>query len=194
VPTYELRDAKTGEPMANKTTFQVAWAGDSLYFAIRCEEERMGALVAPAIKHGDNTIYNGDSIEILLETPTHAYYQISIDPKGLVNDLDRPGANMIGKANHTYNNTNWDAGAEVAAYQGDKFWSVEMRVPAMGASQEEILPDFGVAGDKPSKDAPWYFNIGRIRHAGGTLELSTFAPTGEPGFHFRAKFAGLIPE
>jgi len=193
VPTYELRDAKTGEPMANKTTFQVAWAGDSLYFAIRCEEEGMDALVAPATKQGDNAIFEGDSIEVLLETPTNAYYQITIDPKGNVTDLERPNARMVGKAGNDFNSS-WDAGAEVVAYQGDNYWSVEMRVPAMGAIQKELLPNFGVAGDKPSEGAPWYFNIGRVRHASGTLDLSTFAPTGEPGFHFRAKFGSLRPE
>ncbi len=193
LPTYEFRDVKTGEPLENKTTFQVAWAGDSLYFAIRCGEEHMDSLVTPAVKNGDNAIYEGDSIELLLETPTHAYYQISIDPKGLVNDLDRPGANMIGKASHTSNNTLWDADMEVATQQGKNYWTVEMRVPAMGASQEEILPNIGVAGDKPTKDAPWYFNVCRIRRAGGTSELSAFAPTGESGFHFRSKFASLQP-
>ncbi len=192
--TYELVDVRTGEPVSNKTTFKVAWAGDSLYFAIRCEEEQMDALVTPATRNGDNTIYDGDSIELLLETPTHAYYQISIDPKGLVNDLDRPGAGMIGRATHINNNTLWDAGIELAAHRGDDYWSLEIRVPAMGPEQEEILPNFGVAGDKPSTAAPWYFNVCRIRRAGGGLELSTFSPTYEGGFHFRGRFAKLLPE
>ncbi len=194
LPVYEFRDVKTGEALTNPATFQVAWAGESLYFAIRCEEERMDSLVTPATRHGDNAIYEGDSIELLLETPTHAYYQISIDPKGHVNDLDRPGAGMIGKAGHVDNNTVWDANMEVAAVKGKDFWSVEMRVPAMGESQEEILPDIGVAGDKPSREKPWYFNVCRIRRAGGSSQLSAFTPTGEAGFHYRGKFARLIPE
>ncbi len=192
VPTHELNDVTTGEKVRNRSRFQVAWAGESLYFAIHCEEESMGSLVTPATRDGDNTIFDGDSVELLLETAAHAYYQLSIDPQGHVNDLDRPGAPMLGRTGPY--NTKWNAGVEVATHRGDAFWSVELRVPAMGESQEEILPDHGVAGDKPSRERPWHFNVCRIRRAGGPPQLSAFAPTGAGGFHYRGKFARLIPE
>ena len=130
----------------------------------------MDKLVIPATKDGDNTIFDGDSVELQLETATHAYYQIAIDPEGHVNDLDRPDATMIGRTGPY--NTRWQAGIDVATYRGDDFWNVEVRVPALGAGQEEILPDFGIAGDKPSRDAPWYFNVCRVRRAGGSPLLS----------------------
>ncbi len=191
--TFELKEIVAGGEMPNKTTFKVAWAGDSLYFGIRCEEEAMDRLVVPAQGDNDNSIFDGDSIEILLETPTHAYYQIAIDPEGHVNDLDRPNSIIIGKTGRY--ETKWEAGIDVAIFKGKDFWSVEAKIPALGAEQEELLPFFGVSGDKPTKDAPWYFNVGRVRHADtGKAQVSAFSPTGHGGFHYMKSFARLQPE
>ncbi|MCA1810013.1 MAG: DUF4838 domain-containing protein, partial [Kiritimatiellia bacterium] len=190
---YELLDVVNGEEVENKTYFKVAWAGDSLYLGIRCEEQSMEKLNVPARSDGDNTIFNGDTIELLLETPTHAYYQIAIDPEGHVNDLDRPGSSLIGKTGKY--ETKWEAGIEVAAYRGEDFWSLEIRAPALGSHQEDILPYFGISGDKPSVDAPWYFNVGRVRRAGAeTPQVSAFSPTGKGGLHYMKAFARLQPE
>lgn len=192
-PTYQLNDVMTGDEIDVKAMFKVVWAGDSLYFAIRCEEPKMDQLVTPATGDGDLTMFDGDSIEILLETPTHAYYQIAIDPHGHVTDLNRPNSIIIGKTGKFQ--TQWEAGISVASHRGDDFWSLEVQVPALGADQNKILPDFGVSGDKPSKDMPWYFNLGRTRLVDlPERHFSTFSPTGESGYHYMRAFAQLIPE
>lgn len=191
--TYELKHIVTGEDVEHGTTFKVVWSEDSLYFGVRCEEPDMDKLTVPARASGDLTLFDGDSIEILLETPSHAYYQIAIDPEGHVNDLDRPNSIIIGKTGKY--RTIWEAGATVATHQGKTFWSVEARIPAMGANQEKILPDFGVSGDKPSKDMPWHFNVCRSRKVGmDKRQYSTFSPTGEHGFHYMRGFAKLEPQ
>jgi hypothetical protein len=128
-----------------------------------------------------------------LETPTHAYYQIAIDPEGHVNDLDRPNSILIGKTGKF--NSRWEAGVDVATFKGKDFWSAEVKIPALGSGQEEILPLFGVSGDKPTKDSPWYFNICRVRKADmKEREFTAFSPTGEGGFHYMRKFAKLVPK
>ncbi len=190
---HPLTHIDTGEEVANKANFKLAWAGDSLYLSIRCEEEAMDKLHVPALANGDNLIFDGDSIEILLETPTHAYYQIAIDPEGHVNDLDRPNSILIGKTGKF--DSRWEAGVDVATFKGKDFWSAEVKIPALGSGQEEILPLFGVSGDKPTKDSPWYFNICRVRKADmKEREFTAFSPTGEGGFHYMRKFAKLVPK
>jgi len=142
-----------------------------------------GAVKVPAIKNGDSTIFSSDSIEILLETPTHSYYQIAFDPKGHYIDLDRiRGVNM-----------KWGSGLKMATFQGKDYWTVEVRVPVAGASQEELNPDFGVSGDKPGKDSPWYFNVCRVRKRKDKMELSAFSPTLAKHFHKVMKFGKLEP-
>ncbi|MCA1808082.1 MAG: DUF4838 domain-containing protein [Lentisphaerae bacterium] len=190
--TYDLKDVVTGRDLKYKTTFKVVWAGDSLYFGVRCEEPEMDKLLLPAKKMGDLTIFDGDEIELLLEPPSHAYYQIAIDPMGYVTDLDRPNSIIIGKTGKY--KIEWESGITVAPHRGDNFWSVEVKVPALGENQGKILPDFGVSGDKPTKEAPWHFNIGRIRVGSKGCEMSMFSPTGEEGFHYMGKFAILMPE
>jgi hypothetical protein len=190
---YQLKDIVTGAQTQPQTTFKLAWAGDSLYVAIRCQEPAMDKLHTPAGSDGDNSIFDGDSIEILLETPTHAYYQIAIDPQGHVNDLDRPNSILIGKTGRF--ETKWEAGIHVAAHRGEGYWSVEAKIPALGSAQESILPFFGISGDKPTKEAPWYFNIGRVRKVDlPQPQLTIFSPTGEVSFHYMRKFAKLQPE
>lgn len=191
LPVQQMRDLVSGEEADVATTFQIAWADGALIVGVRCEEPAMADMVTPAGKDGDNLIFSGDSIELLLESPTHAYYQLAIDPQGYVNDVDRVGAG-VGKKGKV--RTVWDAGLEVATHQGDDFWSAEIRVPVLGANQEELNPDYGVSGDKPTKEAPWYFNFCRVRHAGDELGFYGFSPTGQRGFHDLMKFGQLVPQ
>lgn len=192
LPAYSLKHIDTGQPMANSTTFKLAWKGDSLYVAIRCEEDAMDKLHLPAKADSDNLIFDGDSVEILLETPTHAYYQIAVDAQGHINDLDRPNSILIGKTGRY--ETRWEAGAQVASYRGKDHWSIEIKIPALGSGQEELLPLFGVSGDQPTHDAPWHFNIGRVRKVDlPEREISAYSPTGEGGFHYMRFFGQLTP-
>ena len=37
------------------------------------------------------SLWNGDAVEVLLETQSHSYYQLAINPAGAMVDLDRKG-------------------------------------------------------------------------------------------------------
>jgi len=189
--TYKFKELKDGGETKNDTTFKAAWAGDSLYFGLRCEDADMANLTVFATRDGDQTMFNGDSVELLIETPAHCYYQIAIDPNGYLNDLSRVGAAVGKKGKIT---TKWQAGIERAVFRGKDAWTMEIRVPALGPQQKDILPDFGVAGDKPSKQTPWYFNLCRVRRRGESVEFSAFSPTHGSGFHDIMKFAKLAPK
>jgi len=56
---------------------------------------------------------------------------------------------------------------------------VEIRIPAVGAEQEKILPLQGLAGGKPTDVFPWYFNLSRQRLYGDQIELTAFWTTGK---------------
>ncbi len=183
VPSYTLKDLKTGGDVANPTSFQVALADNSLYFALRCEDNDMANVNIPSPKNGDHLIFSGDVVEIEVETPAHSYYQIAIDPAGHVTSLDRKGG---------FNK--WDSGIEVVTARDDRGWNIEARLPFLGATQEELNPEFGVAGDQPTADAPWHFNICRVWKREKIMETSAFSPTESGGFHDVMKFGKLTPE
>ena len=180
--SHGLRELQTGRPPVFGTSFKVAWAGQSMYFGITCRDRDTKTLNISSTKDGDMNIFNGDTIELLIETQAHSYYQIVISPSGAVIDLDREkGLNTL-----------WSSGIETAAHIGDGSWSLEVRVPVAGDLQGEVDPLNGVAGRKPSETYPWYFNVcrQRMRDTGG--EYSAFSPTGKKHFHDVMKFGRLF--
>jgi len=117
---------------------------------------------------GDSTIWNGDFIELLIETPQHSYYQISLDPNGQLVDVDRS----------IRINDSWKSMVEVRTARAADEWSAVLRIPPAGAMAAEMDPNTGIAGDMPGAENPWYVNVGRARPRGGNRESSAWSPTG----------------
>jgi hypothetical protein len=183
VPAYELKDIAGGQPKS-RTTMQAAWADKAIIFGIRCEDADMKNLNISAKKNEDMNIWNGDAVEIMLETQTHSYYQLTINPAGAMMDMDRKdGFNSL-----------WSSEAEVATFTGDNFWSVEVKIPTGDWIEGGIDPLKKVEGQKPAANAPWYFNVCRQRIRGKEAEHSLFSPPAETknGFHDLMKYGELI--
>ncbi|MFC1454318.1 DUF4838 domain-containing protein [Verrucomicrobiota bacterium] len=167
------------------TRFRVGVSGNNLYVGIQCTDVKGQPFNAMELVKDDYGIWEGDVIEILLETPGHSYYQIAVNPKGAVADLDRDAAKSKW--------ITWDAQAEVAVQEDEAAgtWSVEARIPFTPSSQD---PLHEIIGPPPSKDHPWHFNIcrQRIRNQGAEKEMSAFSPTGEKNrFHNILKLGKL---
>jgi hypothetical protein len=178
---YPLQELETGREPAFAGSFKVACTEKNIYFGILCREPDVKRLPTVRAKPDDGNLFLGDSVEILLETQTHAYYQIAIDPAGAVVDLDRKkGIEM-----------RWSANAEVATRVADGAWTVEVRIPIAGEGQEELDALNGVSGRMPSETHPWFFNVCRQRVRGDTMERSAFSSTASQSFHNVMKFAEL---
>jgi tetratricopeptide (TPR) repeat protein len=188
--TGRLAELQTGRQPTYGTSFKTAWRGNNLYLAIRCEET-VGRSLSPAqqpesnrplniatAKDGDQAIWYGDAVEILLDTDSHSYYQIAVNPAGAKIDLDR-GASR----NNWFN---WSSQAEVATHVADDHWTIEIRIPI---TQDENDPLHQVIGRKPTLSLPWHINVCRQRIRENGSEFSAFSPTGSPGFHKPMKFA-----
>jgi tetratricopeptide (TPR) repeat protein len=176
-----LRELQTGGQPTFGTTFKAAWGKDgALYLAIRCEDRRGEKPNIAATKKDDSALWYGDAVEILIETESHSYYQIAVNPSGAIADMDRsaPAASRLG----------WDSKAEVATLIADDHWTVEIRLPV---TQDENDPLHQVIGRKPSVSLPWHFNVCRQRIREDGQEASAFSPTGKPNFHEVMKFAYL---
>lgn len=182
LPDNQLVDVETAKTPASKTSFKVGWAENALYFGIRCEDADMKNLYIAATENKNANVFNGDNIELLLETQVHSYYQIAFSPAGSVFDMDRQGGKF---------NSSWSSGIEAAAYRGDNFWSLEIRVPIAGENAEAIDALNGIAGAKPTEAAPWHINLCRQRVREKETELTTFSPTGKRSFHELMKFGPL---
>ena len=179
---YKLGDLETGRAPGQATSFKVAWTGDGLVLGIECKDDDMANLSIGSRENGDSNIWNGDTIEILLETQAHSYYQIAISPSGAVVSADRErGIDIL-----------WSSEAEVAAQIGEDAWTLEVRIPVHNDAAGEVDPLKGVSGRMPSRTYPWYFNVCRQRVRDEGNELSAFSPTGTTGFHETLKFGKLF--
>ncbi len=176
--TASLRELQTGRPPVFGTSIKAAWRGDGLYLAIRCDERPGDKPNIATTRNGDPSIWYGDLIEILLETESHSYYQLAVNPAGAVVDLDRgaPRSAWYG----------WSSQAEVDTDLADDHWTVEIRIPV---TDDENDPLHQVLGRKPTQSLPWHINICRQRIRENGEEYSAFAPTGVASFHKPLKFA-----
>jgi len=176
-----LRELQTGRKPLFGTMVKAAWGADgSLYFAIRCEEREGEPLSVGTRRNDDQAIWYGDVVEVLLETESHSYYQIAVNPAGALADLDR------GAAKDAW--FGWDSQAEVATDVADDHWTVEIRIPV---TQDENDPLHQVVGRRPTSSLPWHFNVCRQRLRETGAEYSAFSPTGTKSFHEVLKFGQL---
>jgi hypothetical protein len=171
-----LREVQTGRWPALGTTVKAGWYNNNLYFAVRCEEVPGEKPNITADKRDDMAIFFGDTVEILLETSMHSYYQVAVNASGTVCDLDR--AKGISE---------WDSEAEVAARVTNDHWTVEIRIPVTDNADD---PLHQVVGREPSISLPWFVNICRQRKRENGVEHSAFSPSGK-GFHVPLSFAHL---
>jgi tetratricopeptide (TPR) repeat protein len=190
--TGRLRELQTGRQPIFGTTVMAAWDRGHLYFGIRCDEHAGPAVGQPSgkdkkpelniatTKNEDQSIWYGDLIEIELDTDSHSYYQIAVNPSGALIDLDR-GADKSAWYR-------WQSQAEVATHVAEDHWTVEIRIPV---TEDDNDPLNQVIGRKPSSSLPWHFNICRQRIRENGSEYSAFSPTGTAGFHVPMKFGYL---
>lgn len=164
------------------TNFRIQRDGSTLHIGIVCHEPDMQSLKSTTTQNDDPKLLDGDCVTLLIETPSRSYYEISINPAGAVYDLDHAPS---GKG------SDWNSGAQVAVHRGDQLWSIEMRLPIVGAEAFVIDPTKGIDGEQPKELFPWHFNLCRSRVCNAQPERTALSPTGQDDFHVPGKFAKL---
>lgn len=173
-PTYELKDIVTGEPPEHKTTFQVTWEDGNLIFDFRCYDDDMESLFIT------DDVWGGDSVALMIETPVHAYYQIEVNPDGVIFDADR-SSGLVKR---------WESQAQVTTEKHADHWRAVISIPVMAPEKNQGDPYHYVVGPKPSKDQLWYIQVGRVRvRPAGRVPQAIMATGGT--YHDKAKFAKL---
>ena len=178
--TGKLKELHTGRKPTFATHFKAAWGKDCIYFAVRCQDKANDAVNIGTKRNEDPALFMGDVVEFLIETDSHSYYQIAVNPAGAVCDLDRQAPK--GRW------WQWASKAEVATHVGEDYWTVEVRFPVVKDSND---PLHNIVGRKPTESLPWHFNVCRQRMREDDVEHSAFSPTGKKTFHEVLKFAKL---
>ena len=100
------------------TTFQIVHHGNSLYFAVRCEEPELEKIEPRPAKDRDAVLAIGETVELFID-PQHDhddYYQWIPSIHGDLYDAHR-------------SDLTWDSEVNFATARGDGFWSIEFELP-----------------------------------------------------------------
>ena len=189
-----LKDVRTGKKPTLETRFLVRWWNDSLYFGIRCALKEGESPIIGSKRNNDPAIWQGEHLELLIETDKHSYYQIVVNPAGAIIDLDRAVA--------LSNAYDWSSQAEVATHVGDDYWSVELRLPVTPSDEDPLHQMVGNRPFQAKQDdldsgkgtsLPWYFNLYRKRSGTEDGETTAFSPLGPDAksFHVPLNFARI---
>ena len=189
-----LKDFRTGKKPMLQTRFLVRWWNDNLYFGIRCALEEGEPPVIGSKRNNDPAIWQGEHLELLIETDEHSYYQIVVNPAGAIIDLDRAVA--LSKA------YDWSSQVEVATHVANDHWSVELRLPVTPSDEDPLHQMVGNRPFQAKQDAldsgkgtslPWYFNLYRKRSGAEDVETTAFSPLGPDAksFHVPLKFSKI---
>ena len=190
-----LKEARTGKKPTLETRFHVRWLNGNLYFGIRCELPEGETPVIGSKENNDPAIWQGEHLELLIETDKHSYYQIVINPAGALIDLDRG----VDKKNWY----DWSSQAEVATHVGEGFWSAELKLPATASAED---PLHQIVGSMPFQSKLrdidsgkgtsllCYFNLFRNRTGSEDGEVTSFSTLGsdDKNFHAPLRFAKLF--
>ena len=84
-----LREFRTKAKPKDAARFMGRWWNGGLYFGIRCEFDPDRPPIIGSTKNQDPAIWQGEHLELLIETDKHSYYQIVLNPAGAIIDLDR---------------------------------------------------------------------------------------------------------
>jgi hypothetical protein len=158
---YPLKDMFTGEtPRHVSTSVSFRYTAGSLFIAVDCREPKMDRIQARCARPDDADIWNGDFVEIRLETPNGRQPLIVVNPAGAVYDSDStsPKAEDLPVFYKV---------ANCAVRKLDDRWTVEIQVDAN--SLEATMP---------SQPFPWGIQVSRQRLAGNTPEFYQLSPTG----------------
>ncbi|MHC4873058.1 MAG: DUF4838 domain-containing protein [Planctomycetota bacterium] len=182
-----LVELQTGRESLMQTTFIPIWdktRKGSFFLGIICKESDMENLNIKGKTNDDAAILQGDTVHLLLETQSHSYYHVAVNPDGLVFDQDIGNDKIKEK---------WKSNVKVAAHKGENFWSIEMHFPIEPDIQADIAPDDGIAGRIPTAIYPWFVNICRERPREYETLKSAWSPTGSDSIFNDMRFGKLAP-
>lgn len=147
------------------------WWNHAIYLGIRCYTVPGYTPVITATQHDDPAMLQGDYLSVLLESTAHSFYEIAVNPAGVILDADHHGDAPA---------YNWDSQAEAYVHLHEDGWSIELVIPIMHQNDD---PLHIIDGRKPPRGLPWFINLGRQHLDGDNRLFTTFSPIGEQGFY-----------
>ncbi len=119
---FRQRDPDESEPASQRTTFQVAYDDEAVYFAVMCYDSEPNKIVSRLVRRDDYV--ESDKVQILLDPHYNRQraFSFTIYPSGSVID------GVIGGGWENWNSA-WDGVWEAKTRIYEKGWAVECKIP-----------------------------------------------------------------
>jgi len=167
IPAVDISsDKDTGEKVECGATAKVAFDNDYLYIGVYCNEPLVKEIKDSCKEYG-GPVWNENEIEVFFDPKGSQsdYKHICVNTLGTIADYET----LKGKAE-----SKWNSGAQAAVFKGDKYWSMELKIPLKNLNESAMQP-----GDI------WNFNICRVRKTVTPGQYMCWSPTfglfGNPG-------------
>jgi len=162
------------KPVEVQTRFKVLYDEGQVYIGVECDEPDADKIRADITQH-DGTVWADDCVEVFFDPAADGryYHHFLVNTKGAWYDDYGADYGLV----HA---KLWDCAISAAAnidVKADK-WTMEIAIPFAGL---ELHEDAG---------STWAWNVTRERHAGGSLELSSWSPL-KKSFHAPKLFGTL---
>ena len=120
---FRQRDPDEGEPVSQRTTFQVAYDDEAVYFAVMCYDSEPDKIVSRLVRRDDYA--ESDKIQIILDPHYNRQrgFSFTVYPSGSVIDGITGGGGRNG-----WNNA-WDGVWEAKTRIHENGWAVECKIP-----------------------------------------------------------------
>ncbi len=162
------------KPAAVQTRFKVLFDDHAVYVAVECDEPRIENLKAKT-PWRDGAVWADDCVEIFFDPSNDGryYHQVMVNSRGVIYDSYSADYGLV-------HNRLWNGAFRAAGHvdRAARKWSVEVEIP-FGAI---------VLGERAG--GTWLWNVTRERHAGGKLELTSWARL-RRNFHQPKQFGKL---
>ena len=159
-------EADALKPADVQTRFKVLLDEQAVYVAVECDEPSIEKIKAKT-PWRDGAVWSDDCVEIFFDPSGEGryYHQVMVNSRGTIYDSYSADYGLV-------HSRLWNGAFRAAGHvdREGKKWSVEVEIP-YGAVV--------LGGDAGST---WLWNVARERHAGGSLELTSWSPV-KANFH-----------
>ena len=120
---FRQRDPDEGEPVSERTTFQIAYDDEAIYFGIVCYDSEPDKIVSRLVRRDDYV--ESDKIQIILDPHYNRQrgFSFTVYPSGSVID------GIVGGGGRDGWNNAWDGVWEAKTRIHKNGWAVECRIP-----------------------------------------------------------------
>ncbi len=119
---FRQRDPDEGKPASQRTTFQVVYDDEAIYFGIMCYDNEPDKIVSRLVRRDDDV--DSDKVYIILDPHYNRQigYGFTVYPSGSITD------GVVRGSNNWWDNT-WDGVWEVKTKIHENGWAAEYKIP-----------------------------------------------------------------